>query len=269
MLFCCFSFPFWSCNYSQAVLCLFAFNAVFSVPLFPQRRSSSLMGASWRPEKLLKRICWWFTPNATLTDWRSLSHLISLQLFIWKIFVHDAELPLLFVDGSFVHDVHVCTGGLSRVALSYLLWICITLCCFWFCQCQSLIPNCFWELGWILLVNISETVKLNLTARALNHAGVFFFLILCVTVIFIWLMCVCGFNCPFTGNKHDSWRSLLIFPQWSLVVATITEIPPLIFLPNFLVQRRVLRPLRTQTGGTIMVRAWAQRWHPYFSVFTL
>lgn len=41
--------------------------------------------------------------------------------------------------------------------------------------------------------------------------------------------------------------------QWSLVVATITEIPPLVFLPNFLVQRKVLRPLRTQTGGTIMV----------------
>uniref|UniRef100_A0A671X2G6 Histone deacetylase 11 n=1 Tax=Sparus aurata TaxID=8175 RepID=A0A671X2G6_SPAAU len=41
--------------------------------------------------------------------------------------------------------------------------------------------------------------------------------------------------------------------KWSLVVATITEIPPLMFLPNFLVQRKVLRPLRTQTGGTIMV----------------
>ncbi|KAG8007356.1 Histone deacetylase 11 [Nibea albiflora] len=40
--------------------------------------------------------------------------------------------------------------------------------------------------------------------------------------------------------------------KWSLVVATITEIPPLLFLPNFLVQRKVLRPLRTQTGGTIM-----------------
>lgn len=36
-------------------------------------------------------------------------------------------------------------------------------------------------------------------------------------------------------------------------MATITEIPPVIFLPNFLVQRKVLRPLRTQTGGTIMV----------------
>uniref|UniRef100_A0A3B4U4N5 Histone deacetylase 11 n=2 Tax=Seriola TaxID=8160 RepID=A0A3B4U4N5_SERDU len=41
--------------------------------------------------------------------------------------------------------------------------------------------------------------------------------------------------------------------KWSLVVATITEIPPLLFLPNFLVQRKVLKPLRTQTGGTIMV----------------
>ncbi|XP_058856093.1 histone deacetylase 11-like isoform X3 [Acipenser ruthenus] len=51
--------------------------------------------------------------------------------------------------------------------------------------------------------------------------------------------------------------------EWSFVVATITEIPPLLLLPNFLVQRRVLRPLRTQTGGTIMAgklaidRGWA------------
>ncbi|KAM3914826.1 histone deacetylase 11 [Leptodactylus fuscus] len=51
--------------------------------------------------------------------------------------------------------------------------------------------------------------------------------------------------------------------KWSFVVATITEIPPLILLPNFLVQRRVLKPLRTQTGGTIMAgklaieRGWA------------
>ncbi|XP_031238439.1 histone deacetylase 11 isoform X3 [Mastomys coucha] len=51
--------------------------------------------------------------------------------------------------------------------------------------------------------------------------------------------------------------------KWSFVVATITEIPPVIFLPNFLVQRKVLRPLRTQTGGTIMAgklaveRGWA------------
>ncbi|KAK0152814.1 Histone deacetylase 11 [Merluccius polli] len=51
--------------------------------------------------------------------------------------------------------------------------------------------------------------------------------------------------------------------KWSVIVASITEIPPLMFLPNFLVQRRVLRPLRTQTGGTIMAgklaieRGWA------------
>ncbi|XP_053234969.1 histone deacetylase 11 isoform X1 [Podarcis raffonei] len=51
--------------------------------------------------------------------------------------------------------------------------------------------------------------------------------------------------------------------EWSFVVATITEIPPVLFLPNFLVQRKVLRPLRTQTGGTIMAgklaieRGWA------------
>uniref|UniRef100_A0A8C8WJ12 Histone deacetylase 11 n=2 Tax=Panthera TaxID=9688 RepID=A0A8C8WJ12_PANLE len=43
--------------------------------------------------------------------------------------------------------------------------------------------------------------------------------------------------------------------KWSFAVATITEIPPVIFLPNFLVQRKVLKPLRTQTGGTIMVEA--------------
>ncbi|NWU18477.1 HDA11 deacetylase, partial [Cephalopterus ornatus] len=44
--------------------------------------------------------------------------------------------------------------------------------------------------------------------------------------------------------------------KWSFVVATITEIPPVAFLPNFVVQRKVLRPLRTQTGGTIMVSVW-------------
>lgn len=48
-------------------------------------------------------------------------------------------------------------------------------------------------------------------------------------------------------------HGLRLFPQWSFAVATITEIPPVIFLPNFLVQRKVLKPLRTQTGGTIMV----------------
>ncbi|XP_048345962.1 LOW QUALITY PROTEIN: histone deacetylase 11 [Sphaerodactylus townsendi] len=53
------------------------------------------------------------------------------------------------------------------------------------------------------------------------------------------------------------------FEEWSFAVAAITEIPPVLFLPNFLVQRKVLRPLRTQTGGTIMAgklaieRGWA------------
>lgn len=55
---------------------------------------------------------------------------------------------------------------------------------------------------------------------------------------------------PPGGGRPSSPR---LFPQWSFAVATITEIPPLIILPNFLVQRKVLKPLRTQTGGTIMV----------------
>lgn len=54
-----------------------------------------------------------------------------------------------------------------------------------------------------------------------------------------------------TGQREANGPHL--FPQWSFAVATITEIPPVIFLPNFLVQRKVLKPLRTQTGGTIMV----------------
>ncbi|XP_075431106.1 histone deacetylase 11 isoform X2 [Ascaphus truei] len=51
--------------------------------------------------------------------------------------------------------------------------------------------------------------------------------------------------------------------KWSYVVATITEIPPVLVLPNCLVQRKVLKPLRMQTGGTIMAgklaidRGWA------------
>ncbi|XP_030231419.1 histone deacetylase 11 isoform X3 [Gadus morhua] len=58
-------------------------------------------------------------------------------------------------------------------------------------------------------------------------------------------------------------KSYLSSLKWSAIVAGITEIPPLMFLPNCLVQRRVLRPLRTQTGGTIMAgklaieRGWA------------
>ncbi|XP_070193621.1 histone deacetylase 11-like [Littorina saxatilis] len=51
--------------------------------------------------------------------------------------------------------------------------------------------------------------------------------------------------------------------RWSMTVAGITEIPPVALLPNFIVQRKVLRPFRYQTGGTIlagklaMERGWA------------
>ncbi|XP_076469120.1 histone deacetylase 11-like isoform X2 [Babylonia areolata] len=51
--------------------------------------------------------------------------------------------------------------------------------------------------------------------------------------------------------------------KWSMTVAGITEIPPVALLPNFIVQKKVLRPFRYQTGGTIlagklaMERGWA------------
>ncbi|KAI3369628.1 hypothetical protein L3Q82_025340, partial [Scortum barcoo] len=90
------------------------------------------------------------------------------------------------------------------------------------------------------------------TKRYLNRLKValFFF----NTSNFYWIFYYDSMTCSLQS---------LISSQWSLVVATITEIPPLLFLPNFLVQRKVLRPLRTQTGGTIMAgklavdRGWA------------
>ncbi|XP_078678448.1 histone deacetylase 11-like [Branchiostoma floridae x Branchiostoma belcheri] len=51
--------------------------------------------------------------------------------------------------------------------------------------------------------------------------------------------------------------------KWSMVVAGITEVPPVALLPNFIVQRKLLKPLRLQTGGTVMAgklateRGWA------------
>ncbi|CAL1295259.1 unnamed protein product [Larinioides sclopetarius] len=51
--------------------------------------------------------------------------------------------------------------------------------------------------------------------------------------------------------------------KWSAYVARVTEVPFLFALPNKLVQQRVLRPFRYQTGGTIlagklaMERGWA------------
>nr|KAI8735532.1 histone deacetylase 11 isoform X2 [Biomphalaria glabrata] len=59
------------------------------------------------------------------------------------------------------------------------------------------------------------------------------------------------------SNKY--LRSL----KWSINVAGITEVPPVALLPNFIVQKKVLRPFRFQTSGTIMggklaiERGWA------------
>ena len=51
--------------------------------------------------------------------------------------------------------------------------------------------------------------------------------------------------------------------RWSVNVARVTEVPIVAMLPNFIIQRKVLRPLRYQTGGTILAaklaldRGWA------------
>ncbi|UJR13386.1 hypothetical protein I4U23_000402 [Adineta vaga] len=51
--------------------------------------------------------------------------------------------------------------------------------------------------------------------------------------------------------------------KWSINVARVLEVAPIAMLPNFLVQWRVLKPLRYQTGGTILAgklaleRGWA------------
>nr|QSX72312.1 histone deacetylase 11 [Halisarca dujardinii]QSX72316.1 histone deacetylase 11 isoform 2 [Halisarca dujardinii] len=51
--------------------------------------------------------------------------------------------------------------------------------------------------------------------------------------------------------------------SWSSNVAAITEVPPVAFLPNFVVQSRLLSKFRKQTGGTIVAaklakeRGWA------------
>ncbi|XP_011419318.3 histone deacetylase 11 isoform X2 [Magallana gigas] len=46
--------------------------------------------------------------------------------------------------------------------------------------------------------------------------------------------------------------------KWSINVAQITEVPPVALLPNFIVQRKVLRPFRYHTGGTILAGKLAQ-----------
>lgn len=47
-------------------------------------------------------------------------------------------------------------------------------------------------------------------------------------------------------------KSYLESLKWSLTVAAITEVPPVAILPNFIVQRKVLKPFRYHTGGTIL-----------------
>ncbi|BFZ08736.1 hypothetical protein BsWGS_11774 [Bradybaena similaris] len=51
--------------------------------------------------------------------------------------------------------------------------------------------------------------------------------------------------------------------KWNLNLMGITDMPPVALLPNFIVQKKVLRPFRYQTSGTIMAgrlaveRGWA------------
>jgi histone deacetylase 11 len=47
--------------------------------------------------------------------------------------------------------------------------------------------------------------------------------------------------------------------KWSIHVARVLEVPPVAMLPNFLVQWRVLKPLRYQTGGTILVNIFQEK----------
>ena len=46
--------------------------------------------------------------------------------------------------------------------------------------------------------------------------------------------------------------------KWSVHVARVLEVPPIAILPNFIVQRRVLKPLRYQTGGTVLVNIYQE-----------
>ena len=48
--------------------------------------------------------------------------------------------------------------------------------------------------------------------------------------------------------------SLSLSSQYSYNVAMVVEVPPLALVPNFIVQSRVLKPFRHQTGGTVLVR---------------
>jgi len=52
--------------------------------------------------------------------------------------------------------------------------------------------------------------------------------------------------------------------KWSIQVARVLEVPPVAFLPNFIVQRCVLKPLRYQTGGTILVNIFKNKKTKFF-----
>lgn len=79
--------------------------------------------------------------------------------------MHDAELPLLFVDGSFVSGVRELTCA-ARFSIDMLYMMCVSVlvgsvelpsvtCCEFTSLCavsdsasvKVLIPSCFWELG--------------------------------------------------------------------------------------------------------------------------
>jgi len=47
--------------------------------------------------------------------------------------------------------------------------------------------------------------------------------------------------------------------KWSSKVARVTEVLPIAILPNFVVQSKLLRKLRTQTGGTVLAAYAAYR----------
>ncbi|XP_063236332.1 histone deacetylase 11 [Bacillus rossius redtenbacheri] len=55
-------------------------------------------------------------------------------------------------------------------------------------------------------------------------------------------------------------RQYLDSLKWSWNVAAIAEIPPLAVVPNFLVQSSYLRPMRFQTGGSVLAGKLAVEW---------
>jgi histone deacetylase 11 len=54
-------------------------------------------------------------------------------------------------------------------------------------------------------------------------------------------------------------RRYLSSLKWSIQVAAVLEVPLVALLPNFIVQWRVLKPLRYQTGGTVLVNIFKQK----------